>query len=155
MIVTPATTDHKVTVTQNSSIVTVSSVGTVGPRGGAGTSVLSGNGVPASSLGADGDHYLNQTAFRLYVKSDGAWVDQGAYGGDQGPAGTAATIAVGTVTTGNAGTSAAVSNAGNTTAATFNFTIPKGDAGTNGLGCKASGTGYTSSTGVVAFASDD
>ena len=72
MIVTPATTDHKVTVTQNSSIVTVSSVGTVGPRGGAGTSVLSGNGVPASSLGADGDHYLDQTGFHLYVKSNGA-----------------------------------------------------------------------------------
>ena len=95
-IVSPQKTENKVTVTESPKIVTVSSVGTVGPRGGAGTSVLSGNGAPASSLGADGDHYLDQTGFHLYVKSDGAWGDQGAYGGAQGPAGTITSVTAST-----------------------------------------------------------
>ncbi len=47
----------------------------------------------------------------------------------QGPA---ATLAVGTVTTGAAGSSASVSNAGTGSAAVFNFTIPKGDKGDTG-----------------------
>lgn len=52
--------------------------------------------------------------------------------GDKGDPGQAATISVGTVTTGNAGTQASVVNAGTTTAARFNFTIPKGDKGDTG-----------------------
>lgn len=44
-----------------------------------------------------------------------------------GPAGT---IQIGTVTTGAAGTSAAVTNSGTPEAAILNFTIPKGDSGT-------------------------
>lgn len=70
-----------------------------------------------------------------------------AYGGLQGPAGAtgatgpqgspgsagaAATITVGTVTTGAAGSSASVSNAGTSSAAVFNFSIPKGDKGDAG-----------------------
>jgi hypothetical protein len=49
--------------------------------------------------------------------------------GAQGPAGTAATIAVGTVTTGAAGTSVVITNSGTSSAAVFNFTIPRGDTG--------------------------
>lgn len=52
--------------------------------------------------------------------------------GATGPAGAAATIAVGTVTTGAAGSSASVTNAGTTSAAVFNFTIPRGDTGAQG-----------------------
>ena len=52
--------------------------------------------------------------------------------GDKGDPGQAATISVGTVTTGNAGTQASVVNVGTTTAARFNFTIPKGDKGDTG-----------------------
>jgi hypothetical protein len=52
--------------------------------------------------------------------------------GDKGDPGQAATISVGTVTTGNAGTQASVVNVGTTTAARFNFTIPKGDKGDQG-----------------------
>ena len=52
--------------------------------------------------------------------------------GATGSAGTAATITVGTTTTGNAGTSASVTNTGSSSAATFNFTIPKGDTGATG-----------------------
>ncbi len=47
-----------------------------------------------------------------------------------GPAGAAATIAAGTTTTGNAGTSASASNSGTSSAAILDFTIPRGaDAG--------------------------
>lgn len=55
--------------------------------------------------------------------------------GPQGPAGedgAAATITVGTVTTGEAGTSAAVTNSGTSSAAVFNFTIPRGAKGDKG-----------------------
>ena len=55
--------------------------------------------------------------------------------GDPGPAGAdgaAATIAVGSVTTGEAGTQASVTNAGTSSAAVLNFTIPRGDKGDKG-----------------------
>ncbi len=53
----------------------------------------------------------------------------GDMAGPPGPPGTAATIQVGTVTTGAAGTPVIITNAGDTTNAIFNFTIPKGDDG--------------------------
>ncbi|MCD8210160.1 MAG: BspA family leucine-rich repeat surface protein [Prevotella sp.] len=63
--------------------------------------------------------------------------------GIQGETGVAATIEIGTVTTGAAGTTARVSNVGTETAAIFNFTIPqgekgdKGDTGDTGLGIES------------------
>lgn len=68
--------------------------------------------------------------------------------GPQGPAGQdgkdgvdgqSATIAIGTVTTGEAGTQASVTNSGTSTNAIFDFVIPKGDTGASGTG----GTGTT------------
>jgi hypothetical protein len=53
-------------------------------------------------------------------------------GGPQGIQGNAATVAIGTTTTGNPGTSANVTNSGNATAAIFNFTIPRGEIGATG-----------------------
>src|SRR6056300_439140 len=50
-----------------------------------------------------------------------------------GPPGDAATIEAGTTTTGLAGTSASVTNSGTTSAAVFDFTIPKGDLGIQGI----------------------
>ena len=52
--------------------------------------------------------------------------------GARGAAGTSATVAVGTTTTGAAGTNASVTNSGTTSAAVFNFTIPRGDTGATG-----------------------
>jgi len=52
--------------------------------------------------------------------------------GPKGDAGNAATVAVGTTTTGAAGSSASVTNSGTTSAAVFNFTIPRGDTGAAG-----------------------
>ena len=53
-------------------------------------------------------------------------------GGSSGGTGTAATIKVGTVTTGEAGSSASVTNSGTTSAAVFDFVIPRGDKGEKG-----------------------
>ncbi len=50
----------------------------------------------------------------------------------KGDKGDAATIQVGTVTTGEAGTQASVTNIGTANAAVFDFTIPKGDKGDKG-----------------------
>lgn len=60
--------------------------------------------------------------------------DTGAAGpaGAQGPAGTAATVKVGTVTTGEAGSNAAVTNSGTSSDAVLNFTIPRGPQGPKG-----------------------
>lgn len=49
--------------------------------------------------------------------------------GDTGNTGTAATLALGTVTTSAPGSSAVITNSGNTAAAVFNFTLPRGDTG--------------------------
>lgn len=59
---------------------------------------------------------------------------------NKGDTGDAATIAVGTVTTGAAGSSATVANSGTSGAAVFDFAIPQGDAGADGLGVPAGGT---------------
>lgn len=52
--------------------------------------------------------------------------------GQTGPQGPAATIQVGTTQTGAAGSSASVVNSGTTSAAIFDFVIPKGDQGNTG-----------------------
>jgi hypothetical protein len=60
--------------------------------------------------------------------------DVGATGaqGNQGVQGPAATVAVGTTSTGAPGSNAAVNNSGTSSAAVFNFTIPRGDVGAQG-----------------------
>lgn len=70
---------------------------------------------------------------------------QGATGAT-GSTGAAATIAVGTVTTGAAGSSVIVTNSGNSGAAVFDFTIPKGDTGSLGDLSATSPITYSSNT---------
>lgn len=64
----------------------------------------------------------------------GAKGDKGDNGvdGQDGQDGAAATIALGSVSTGEAGTQVKITNSGNSTNAVFNFTIPKGDKGEKG-----------------------
>ena len=65
--------------------------------------------------------------------------------------GDAATVAVGTTTTGAAGTSASVTNSGTAYAAVFNFTIPRGDTGATGTAATvAVGTTTTGAAGTAA-----
>lgn len=71
--------------------------------------------------------------------------DQGDQGvkGDKGDQGDAATIAVGTITTLDAGEDATVTNSGTAQAAVFDFGIPqglKGDTGDTGAGVASGGT---------------
>lgn len=97
----------------------------------------------------------------IYYWSGTSWVDfvgigsvgpvgptgsQGAAGatGSQGPA---ATIAVGSTTTGAAGTFASVVNSGNSAAAVFDFTIPRGNTGATGATGPAGTTGPTGPQG--------
>ena len=76
-----------------------------------------------------------------------AWVNKGSLKGPQGPAGAdgadgtqgpkgdkgdAATITIGNVQTGAAGSNVSVTNSGTSTAAKLNFTIPRGDKGETG-----------------------
>lgn len=87
--------------------------------------------------GADASNYI------------GSYIGQTIQGekgdkGDPGTPGAAATIAVGTVTTGDPTTPAAVTNAGTSSAAVFNFTIPRGEKGDKG----DPGTGYSQLTGL-------
>ena len=81
----------------------------------------------------------------------GAKGDPGPQGepGQDGAPGAAATITVGTTTTGEAGTEASVTNSGTTSAAVLNFTIPKGAKGDKG---DKGDTGNTGPAGTTTFA---
>ena len=76
--------------------------------------------------------------------------------GQDGAPGQAATVTVGTTTTGAAGTNASVTNSGTSSAAVFNFTIPRGDTGAAGQdgqdgqdGAAATVTVGTTTTGAA------
>ena len=103
----------------------------------------------AHATGTSGDAYsVGQTVpYDVYVwgVDAQAWQDVGPISGPQGPqgeSGTAATIQVGTVTTGEPGTQASVANSGTESAATFDFTIPRGEKG------EAGAAGPTGAQGV-------
>jgi hypothetical protein len=109
--------------------------------------IHSGDGPPRATLGTDGDWYISLDPLTIYgPKTDDDWGDGvelatktqitgltvgGALPGSGG-SGSAATIAVGTTTTSAPGTDATVTNSGTSSAAVFNFTIPRGDVGATG-----------------------
>jgi hypothetical protein len=62
----------------------------------------------------------------------GTVINSGASVAGVGPAGAAASITVGTTSTGAAGSQALVTNTGTQSAAVFNFTIPQGNVGQTG-----------------------
>jgi hypothetical protein len=88
-----------------------------------------------------------RTSWNIGIAGDrgatGAAGSDGSNGatGATGAAGSAATITVGTVSTGAAGSSATITNVGTSSAAVFNFAIPRGDTGATGA------TGSTGATG--------
>lgn len=86
---------------------------------------FSGESVPSTSLGVNGDLYIRSNG-QLYKKNNGTWSVVTDIKGATGEPGTAATVAVGTVTSGE---NAAVTNSGDNNNAVFNFVIPKGDTG--------------------------
>lgn len=110
------------------------------------TTGAAGSSASVSNTGTSSAAVLAFTIPRGDTGSQGATGPAGATGAT-GPAGAAATVAVGTVTTGAAGSSASVSNAGTSSAAVFNFTIPRGDTGATGA---TGATGPQGQAGVVA-----
>jgi len=112
--------------------VTVFQNGIVGPQGPAGPQGPQG---VAGTPGADGAQGAPGPAGAQGAQGvPGIQGLQGPAGpqGPQGPTGAAATATAGTTTTGLPGSSASVVNAGSTSAAVFNFTIPRGDQGPSG-----------------------
>ena len=95
---------------------------------------------PASP--AEGDIWVDSDAET--VNASGPQGETGATGAT-GATGPAATISVGTTTTGNAGTSATVTNSGTSSAAVFDFQIPRGNTGATGA------TGATGPAGANAY----
>jgi len=67
----------------------------------------------------------------------------------QGVQGDAATIDLGTVTTGNPGTNVIITNSGDSSEAIFNFTIPRGDVGDTGPQGPQGPAGATGATGAT------
>ena len=124
---------------------------------------------PADGEAIEKGYYLSAYAIAVKHCFDGSeeeWLaslkgDTGAQGekGDKGDTGEAASVAVGTVTTGDAGSSAAVVNTGTSSAAVLNFTIPRGEKGDKGDTGPAGGpeiftiskTGLSTGTNTVTF----
>ena len=141
----------------------VGPTGATGPKGDTGiaatikvgtvTTGAAGSKAIVTNSGTTSDATLN---FTIPKGDTGAVGPQGAIGpkgdtGNQGPkgdTGLAATITVGTVTTGAEGTKAAVTNAGTKSAAVLNFTIPKGDKGDQGPKGDKGEKGDTGNTGA-------
>ncbi len=58
-----------------------------GEKGDAGASILTGKGVPASTLGAEGDSYIDLDTCDVYSKKSGAWTKAGNIKGTVGEVG--------------------------------------------------------------------
>lgn len=152
-----------VTVSDDNVTVGAAAVGSIkgakgdtgekGEKGEDGTGVnIKGSVENAAALpgeGQPGDAYvlLDTGTLAVWDEEQSKFVDTGAQikgpqgeKGEQGNPGTAATVQVGTVSTGEAGTQASVTNAGNENAAVFNFTIPRGAQGVAGPGVSVGST---------------
>jgi hypothetical protein len=125
--------------------------GPAGPPGnqgapGAAATIAVGSTVtltPGSSATVNNSGSSSAATFNFGIPA-GVQGNAGATGatGPQGATGTAATIAVGSTTTGAPGTNASVTNTGTSSTAIFAFTIPRGDVGAQGPpGPAGAGTG--------------
>jgi len=118
------------------------------PRGDVGPQGLKGDTGNTGATGATGPAGANG--------EPGPKGDTGLTGpaGTNGTNGAAATVAVGTVTTGAPGSSAIVTNAGTTSAAILNFTIPQGAAGTGGSSFSGNSDSVTEGTTNLYFTNE-
>jgi hypothetical protein len=112
----------------NGITVGTGTVGATGPQGLTGATGATGATGPQGLTGATG-----ATGPQGLTGATGAAGPQGLTGAT-GATGAAATVSIGSVTTGNAGTSVSITNSGTSTAAILNFTIPRGNTGAAGTG---------------------
>ncbi len=117
--------------------------GPQGPRGPAGVTFKGAWSASIGYLANDAVFYSGSTYLALATSqaaqpdlTPSAWalLAQAGSVGSTGPAGLAATVSIGTVTTGAAGSQASVTNSGTSSAAVLNFSLPQGDPGTSGGG---------------------
>lgn len=109
--------------------------------------IQAGNGyakIPVQPV--SGDVFANGTSVSINFAPTGAKGDAGTNGLN----GTAASISVGTVTTGAPGSAATVTNAGTTSSAILNFSIPQGATGATGATGSTGATGATGPAGAAA-----
>lgn len=86
-------------------------------------------------IGNIGDAYMINANLFVWNATENDWMDVGCIqgpAGDKGKDGIAATITIGTVTTGKSNEQASVENVGDSNNAIFNFVIPKGEKGDTG-----------------------
>jgi len=147
-----------ITVTQTVNRVIVSEQPTkvievvgLGPQGPVGESGPAGDEVELQASATHiqwryvgGSTWTNLVALSELVGPEG---DTGP-AGSTGAQGDAATITLGTVSTGAPGSSVVISNSGTSGAAVFNFTIPRGDVGATGAAGATGGTGATGAAGA-------
>jgi hypothetical protein len=126
------TVDSKGRIIAVANSVTVS--GQVGATGATGLFLTA-----ATVVGAD----LQITYSNTYT------FNAGTVKGATGVTGATGTVSLGTVSTGAAGSLAAITNTGTVGAAVFNFTIPQGATGPTGLTGVTGATGVTGVTGVT------
>ena len=132
--------------------------GSTGPQGQAATisvgSVTTGAAGGSASVTNTGTSSAAVLAFTIPRGDTGSAGAAGETGpqGLQGPQGLAGTITVGTVTTGSPGTSATVTNTGTSSAAVFDFTIPRGADG--GVWTTIEKTADQTRTATVTLAAD-
>lgn len=126
------TVDSKGRIIAVANSVTVS--GQVGATGASGLFLTA-----ATVVGAD----LQITYSNTYT------FNAGTVKGATGVTGATGTVSLGTVSTGAAGSLAAITNTGTVGAAVFNFTIPQGASGPTGLTGVTGATGVTGVTGVT------
>ena len=117
-------------------------------KGNTGDTGATGNGIidiqKISSVGLVDTYQVNYTN-----GDDDTFTVTNGKDGTDGVDGAAATIAVGTVSTGAAGSSASVINSGTSSAAVFDFTIPRGDKGDTGAqGVSVTGVILQSTSGL-------
>ena len=108
--------------------------GDKGNTGTTGATGATGNGIASAELN---DDYTLTLTF-----TDGTSYTTESIRGEQGDTGTAATVSVGNV---SSGSTASVTNSGTSSAAVFDFTLPKGDKGDTG-NTGATGNGIASIT---------
>jgi len=148
--------------------------GPTGPRGEKGdglkvTGYIDQPGPPTFDGTEQGDFVLDSEGHGWFWETDvdpAAWVDTGTIRGPKGDTGdpgtdgidgvdgVAATIAVGTTTTGTPGTPAQVINTGSSSAAVFNFVIPKGDKGEPGINGQGTVIGITGTLPITVDSTD-
>ena len=125
--------DGNISWTYNGNLVNPTTVNIKGPKGDKGDTGLTGDkGETGYYFQPHIDEYYNLSWTNNGGLENPELINIKGPKGDKGNTGTAATISIGTVSTGEAGTSVSITNSGSTNAAILDFVIPKGDKGDKG-----------------------